>query len=239
MGCRTCATRFELWRDLCNELLVRSNLQNTCIIQKEPKFEIAMVNPSTAKAASTTTIEKVKRDLKESKVRVAKLEVELSAAKEGLRMVTCELEKEKEAKETSELNRKKTEEALQKKEEEHKSLLQRLNSRVSAPQVVEKELTETQRTTVGTVARKIMWVKYKLINDISFRSGEIFKKCFEEMNVTSAADQKSLERSIKLEYSRSLSQHKYHVKNGIMSEWKGKYGRQFDFCVGDMMVLPV
>lgn len=182
-----------------------------------------MVVPSGAKRASDAT-EKARNPAKDAKAIIRKLEGEVAAAKEEWRVVKGELEEVREALVASEASKKKMEEALQKKEEEHSSLQQLVKSKFSGALAmgVEKELNDTQKLVVGTMARKTLWVKYKVINDLSFDSGEIYQKCFQEMNVTGLAEQKPLERSVRLEYCRSLSQHKYHVKNAVMRAWEGK-----------------
>lgn len=229
----TRAIGFEFGRVRTIEIEIRSHVPN--IIRKatgKPKNQKTMVVASANKAAGMSMVEKVKKELKDSKTKVTKLELEVDMVKEELLGVTAELKKVKDSLTASEASKKETQVALQKKEEDHDRLQKRLDRRSSAPQqlVVEKELNDTQKGAVGTLARKTLWVTYKQINDLSFLSGEIYKKCFEEMNVTNPAEQKSMERSIRLEYCRTLSQHKYHVKTGIMNAWAGKCHRCVRCC---------
>lgn len=167
--------------------------------------------------------DRMKKELKEVKGQLAKLQGEIATLKDELESVTSKLEGALVSLEASESSRKTTEESLQKKETEFKDLHDRVNCRsTAAAPVIERELTETQKMMVGQLARKELWKKYKVVNELSFGDKVILNKCHEQMGLTSASDQKSLERSIKLEYCRSLSQHKYYIKNAIMSAWMGK-----------------
>lgn len=157
------------------------------------------------------------------KAAVAKLKTALETMAEEKKLLEDKLEMAEDALAASEAERQAMQAALLAKEDEHKALQDKLNSRTAAPAIPHRELTDSQRTSIGILSRKVLWEKYKMVNELSFQSGEIMAKCHEELGLRSAQEKAGLEKSIRLEYCRTLSQHKYHVKNMVMCAWEGKF----------------
>lgn len=180
------------------------------------------------KPVNTVLLDRLKRDVAEYKKREGQLKLLLDKSEKVCADRLLSLEEANWALNESELARKITQEELQKKDEENQCLQKLLNEKNKGATVVDKELTETQRTAVGVIARRTLWVKYKMVNDLSFNSGDILDQCHSDMSLATGAEQTCLEKAIKMEYCRSLSQHKYVVKCAIMSAWAGEYYVRFD-----------